>query len=167
MYIIPEGGTNELALKGAAEILNNIKEDYDYICSAVGSGGTLAGLITGLNCNKKVIGFSALKGGEYLVDVIKELLPTTIKQCSNWTINVDYHFGGFAKINRELIEFMDWFKAENDVTLEPLYTGKMMFGINELLKQNCFPQNSKIVAIHTGGVQGLEGMKDKIHKIYK
>jgi len=166
VYVIPEGGTNELALKGAAEILDNIKVDYDYICSAVGSGGTLAGLITGLNCNKKVIGFSSLKGGEYLIDVITDILPSSMKQCSNWKINTDYHFGGFAKIAKELIEFMEWFKVENKITLEPLYTGKMMFGINELLNQNYFPKNSKIVAIHTGGLQGLEGMKIHIDKLF-
>ena len=167
VYIVPEGGTNELALKGAAEILNNIRVDFDYVCSAVGSGGTLAGLITGLNCNKKAIGFSALKGGEYLAETIKELLPSALKQCNNWIINSSYHLGGFAKITKELIEFMEWFKIENKITLEPLYTGKMMFGISDLIKKNYFPQGSKVVAIHTGGLQGLDGMKSKIKRVYQ
>jgi 1-aminocyclopropane-1-carboxylate deaminase/D-cysteine desulfhydrase-like pyridoxal-dependent ACC family enzyme len=166
VYIIPEGGSNELAVKGTAEILNNIEIEFDYLCVPVGSGGTLAGLIAGLNGKKNVIGFSALKGGEYLTDTIKELLPNPlIRKFDNWQIQSDYHFGGFAKINKELIEFMDWFKTENEILLEPLYTGKMMCGINDLISKNFFPQNSKIVAIHTGGLQGLEGMKPKIEKI--
>lgn len=165
VYIIPEGGTNEFALKGVAEIIDNISTDFDYVCSAVGSGGTLAGLISGVDCSKEVIGFSALKGGEYLTETIKELLPMTIKQCGNWTINTDYHFGGFAKINTQLIEFMEWFKIENEIALEPLYTGKMMFGINDLISKGFFEGNSKIIAIHTGGLQGLEGMKPRIKKI--
>lgn len=168
VYIIPEGGTNELALKGTAEMLNNIKVDFDYLCAPVGSGGTLAGLIAGSNCSKNVIGFSSLKGGEYLTTTINELLPnSSIRKFDNWTISANYHFGGFAKITKELIEFMEWFKIENNITLEPLYTGKMMFGINDLIKQNYFPKNSKIVAIHTGGLQGLDGMKPKIEKVMK
>lgn len=165
VYIIPEGGTNELALKGTAEILDNIEVDFDYLCSPVGSGGTLAGLIAGLNGKKNIIGFSALKGGEYLTETIRSLLPLTIRQCDNWTINSDYHLGGFVKINKKLIEFMDWFLAENDILLEPLYTGKMMYGINDLISKNYFTKGSGIVAVHTGGLQGLEGMKPKIEKI--
>ena len=167
VYIIPEGGTNELALKGAAEILNNISIDYDFVCSPVGSGGTLAGLICGLKDTKEAIGFSALKGGEYLSETIKQLLPPTIKQCNNWTINDHYHFGGFAKINKELIEFMELFNIENKITLEPLYTGKMMFGINDLIAKEFFSKGSKIIAIHTGGLQGLNGMKPIIERLYK
>ncbi len=165
VYIIPEGGTNELALKGAAEILNNISIDYDFVCSPVGSGGTLAGLICGLKDGKQAIGFSALKGAEYLFETVKQLLPPSIKQCNNWIINTNYHFGGFAKIDQELIEFMEWFKTENYITLDPLYTGKMMYGINDLLKRKYFPNGSKLIAIHTGGLQGLAGMKPKIEKI--
>lgn len=167
VYIIPEGGTNELALKGTAEILNNIKIDFDYICTPVGSGGTLAGLIMGLKGNKKAIGFSSLKGGEYLTETIRSLLPSVIKQCNNWTINSDYHFEGFAKINRELIEFVNEFKVENNIQLDLIYNGKMMYGINDLISRNYFPGNSKIVAIHTGGLQGLRGLKPKIEKIMK
>lgn len=167
VYILPEGGTNELALKGTAEILDNINVDFDYLCAPIGSGGTLAGLIIGSHGIKDIIGFSSLKAGDYLTSVIKELLPPTIKQCGNWIINLDYHFGGFAKINLELIEFIKWFKENNNVQLDLIYNGKMMYGIIELIKQNYFPANAKIVAIHTGGLQGLDGMKSKIEKLYK
>ena len=165
VYIIPEGGTNELATKGTSEILDNIEIDFDYLCSAVGSGGTLAGLIAGSNCSKNVIGFSSLKGGEYLTKTINELLPnSSIRKFANWEIIPDYHFGGFAKINRELIEFVYEFKIENNIQLDLIYNGKMMYGINDLISRNYFPENSKIVAIHTGGLQGIEGMKPKIEK---
>jgi 1-aminocyclopropane-1-carboxylate deaminase/D-cysteine desulfhydrase-like pyridoxal-dependent ACC family enzyme len=165
VFIIPEGGTNELALKGTLEILNNINIDFDYICTPVGSSGTLAGLIMGLKGNKKAIGFSSLKGGEYLTETIHALLPSAIKQCNNWTINSNYYFEGFAKINRKLIEFVNEFKVENNIQLDLIYNGKMMYGINDLISRNYFPVNSKIVAIHTGGLQGIEGMKPKIEKI--
>lgn len=166
VYILPEGGTNELALKGTAEILQNIKIDFEYLCAPVGSGGTLAGLIIGSRGIKNIIGFSSLKGGDYLTSIIKELLPPTIKQCGNWTIDLDYHFGGFAKINRELIEFVNWFKDNNNIQLDLIYNGKMMYGINDMICKKFFPSNSRIIAIHTGGLQGLAGMKSKIEKIF-
>jgi 1-aminocyclopropane-1-carboxylate deaminase/D-cysteine desulfhydrase-like pyridoxal-dependent ACC family enzyme len=168
VYILPEGGTNELALKGTAEIIKNIKVDYDYLCAPIGSGGTVAGLIMGSDNNKMIIGFSSLKGGEYLSSIISELISNSSnREFDNWMINHEYHFGGFAKINMELFEFVNWFKEKNNVQLDLIYNGKMMYGINELIRQNYFPADSKIVAIHTGGLQGLEGMKSKIEKLYK
>lgn len=167
VYILPEGGTNELALKGTGEILQNIKTDFDYLCVPVGSGGTLAGLITGLYDSKKAIGFSSLKGGEYLSGTISELISnSSIRKFDNWIINHDYHFGGFAKISRELIEFVNWFKDNNNIQLDLIYNGKMMFGINDMISKKYFTSNSRIVAIHTGGLQGLSGMKSKIEKIF-
>ncbi|KUG26328.1 1-aminocyclopropane-1-carboxylate deaminase [hydrocarbon metagenome] len=167
VYILPEGGTNELALKGTGEILQNIKTDFDYLCVPVGSGGTLAGLITGLYDSKKAIGFSSLKGGEYLSGTISELISnSSIRKFDNWIINHDYHFGGFAKISRELIEFVNWFKDNNNIQLDLIYNGKMMFGINDMISKKYFTSNSRIVAIHTGGLQGLTGMKSMIEKIF-
>ncbi len=168
VYILPEGGTNELALKGTGEILQNIKTDFDYLCVPVGSGGTLAGLITGLNNGKKVIGFSSLKDGKYLSAMIRELISnSSIRKFDNWKINHDYHFGGFAKISRELIEFVNCFKKNNNIQLDLIYNGKMIYGINDMISKKYFPSNSRIVAIHTGGLQGLAGMKSKIEKLYK
>lgn len=168
VYILPEGGTNELALKGTGEILQNIKTDFDYLCVPVGSGGTLAGLIAGLNNCKKVIGFSSLKNGKYLSTMISELISnSSICKFDNWIISHDYHFGGFAKISRKLIEFVNWFKNNNNIQLDLIYNGKMMYGINDMISRKYFPSNSRIVAIHTGGLQGLAGMKSKIEKLYK
>ena len=151
-YLIPEGGTNHLAIKGCEEILNKEDKDFNYICSAVGTGGTISGLI---NCSKpsqQVLGFPALKGDFLKQDISKFALKT------NWELKTDYHFGGYAKISPELIMFINQFKKENNIPLDPVYTGKMMFGIFDLIKKGYFPKGTKILAIHTGGLQGIEGM---------
>lgn len=151
-YIIPEGGTNRLAVKGCEEILTEEDQTFDYICCSVGTGGTVSGLI---NCSKpsqQVLGFSALKGDFLKEDIIKFATKT------NWKLLTSYHFGGYAKINKELIGFINAFKEQYKIPLDPIYTGKMMFGIFDLISKNYFPKESKILAIHTGGLQGIEGL---------
>jgi len=166
VYLIPEGGTNMLALKGAAEIIDDINIDYDFICSACGTGGTLAGIITGLNGNKKAIGFPVLKGASFLNDNIENLIKAYCsKSFDNWQLSLDFHFGGYAKINRELIDFIFEFEKLNEIKLDPVYTGKMMYGIYDLISKGYFKSGSTIIAIHTGGLQGIEGMKPKIEKL--
>lgn len=157
-YLIPEGGTNKLAVKGCEEILTVEDKTFDYICCAVGTGGTISGLI---NCSKpsqQVLGFPALKG-----DFLKEDISKFATQ-TNWELITDYHFGGYAKINKELVAFINQFKIENEVSLDPVYTGKMLFGIIDLINKNYFPKGSKILAIHTGGLQGIEGMNAVLKK---
>ncbi len=168
-YVIPEGGSNLLALKGVAELIGEIDISFDYICSAVGSGGTLAGIICGLNSihkGKKVLGFPAIKGGEYLSSIIASFINNyqTINS-NNWELIYDYHFGGFAKIDFELISFIEEFEKNNSIKLDSIYTGKMLFGIYDLIKKGYFNSNETIVAIHTGGLQGNAGMAQKIYKI--
>jgi len=155
-YSIPEGGTNRLAIKGCEEILTAKDLYFDYICASVGTGGTLAGLI---NCSKpsqQVLGFSALKG-----DFLKEDISKFAMQ-ENWTLISDYHFGGYAKINTELIAFINAFKLKNKIQLDPIYTGKMLFGIQDMINKNYFPKGSKLLVIHTGGIQGIAGMNKKL-----
>ena len=157
-YILPEGGTNTLAIKGCEEILTDEDEIFDYICCSVGTGGTISGLI---NCSKpsqQVLGFSALKGDFLKQDISKFATK------SNWKLITDYHFGGYAKINTELISFINKFKNDYQIPLDPVYTGKMMFGIFDLIEKNHFPKGSKILAIHTGGLQGIEGMNSILKK---
>ena len=157
-YLIPEGGTNALAVKGCEEILSDSDKDFDYICCAVGTGGTISGLI---NCSKpsqQVLGFPALKG-----DFLKEDISKFATK-NNWKLITDYHFGGYAKINRELVSFINQFKEANNIPLDSVYTGKMLFGIFDLIEKNQFPKGSKILAIHTGGLQGIEGMNNKLKK---
>jgi len=155
-YLIPEGGTNPLAVKGCEEILSESDKTFDYICCAVGTGGTISGLI---NCSKpsqQILGFPALKG-----DFLKEDIGKFVHK-TNWKLIIDYHFGGFAKINDALISFINEFKKTYHIPLDPIYTGKMMFGLFDLIRNGYFPKGSKILAIHTGGLQGVEGMNLKL-----
>lgn len=158
-YLVPEGGTNNLAIKGCQEILTFEDEKFNYICTAVGTGGTIAGLIDSVKEHQKVIGFSALKG-DFLVEEIKKL---TSKH-TNWSLQTDYHFGGYAKYNEELICFMNDFKSKTDVLLDPVYTAKMLFGILDLIRKGTYPSGTKILAIHTGGLQGIAGVNNILRR---
>ena len=162
-YLLPEGGTNKLAVKGASEIISNIDIDFDYVCCACGTGGTLAGLITGLNGKKKALGFSVLKGSSFLLnDVEKLIYESAGEKYNNWDINLDFHFGGYAKINSDLIGFIKRFQKITSIPIEPIYTGKLLFGVYNLILNNYFRNGINILVIHTGGLQGLMGMKNKI-----
>lgn len=151
-YLVPEGGTNLLAVKGCEEILTPEDANFTHICCAIGTGGTISGLINSAKANQKIIGFPALKG-DFLSDDIRKFATTF-----NWELQLDYHFGGYAKINEDLIRFINDFYKQTNIPLDPIYTGKMMFGIVDLIKEGYFPKGSKILAIHTGGLQGIEGM---------
>lgn len=149
-YLIPEGGTNELAAKGCAEFAAQLSADVDfnYLCLPLGTGGTMAGMVEGLE-SKKIIGFPVLKGATFLED---EITKYTSKH--NWQLMYDYHFGGYAKITKELTEFIDQFEKQFNIPLDPIYTSKMMFGVMDLIKKNFFEAGSTILVIHTGGLQG-------------
>lgn len=151
-YLLPEGGTNALAIKGCEEILTEPDAEFDYICCSIGTGGTISGIINSSQPHQKILGFPALKG-----DFLREEI-TKFATKNNWELMTDYHFGGYAKINHELISFINEFKATYHIPLDPIYTGKLMFGIFDLLKKGYFPNGSKILAIHTGGLQGIDGM---------
>ena len=170
-YILPEGGTNELAVKGCSEIITKINIDYDYICCPCGTGGTLAGLIAGLKGEKFALGFAVLKGALFLKENVNSLLKSVGEpHLNNWDIKLDYHFGGYAKFNKELLEFTVRFSNHTRIPIEPIYTGKMLFGIYDLIANGFFKHKTRIVAIHTGGLQGLIGLqhkKDWISKKYK
>lgn len=166
VYLVPEGGSNSFAVKGCSEIINDINIDFDYICCACGTGGTLAGIVAGLTGKQKALGFSILKDGGFLKDDVKKLIKNyNGKTYNNWDINLDYHFGGYAKINYELISFINQFEKNNNIKLDPIYTGKLMFGIYDLIKKGFLKKDKKIIAIHTGGLQGIKGMKNKIEKV--
>ena len=156
-YQIPEGGTNELAIKGCEEILTSRDDKFDYICVSIGTGGTISGLINTASARQTVLGFPSLKGA-FLDELIKE---KTIDK-SNWKLMHQYHFGGYAKINEILISFINDFNQQTTIPLDPIYTGKMMFGIMDLVHKDFFKRNSSILAIHTGGLQGIEGMNQHL-----
>lgn len=147
-FIIPEGGTNQLAVQGCQEILSEYDlEQYNLICCAVGTGGTISGLIERSSAHQKILGFSALKG-DFLQQEIRQW---TKKQ--NWSLTDAYCCGGYAKTSPELLTFIVNFEAEYAVPIEPIYTGKMMFGLFDLIKNNYFSEGTRILAIHSGGLQ--------------
>ena len=154
-FIIPEGGTSELALKGVAELVNEVKEQLgympDHFAVPAGTGGTAAGL---LSANANVIAFSALKGGEFLQEDIQQLLKNGTQQ-DNLQLFTNYHFGGYAKWTNELIAFMEEFREDFGIQLEQVYTAKMFFGLFDLIRKGHFEKGKTIVAIHTSGLQGL------------
>jgi 1-aminocyclopropane-1-carboxylate deaminase len=148
-FIIPEGGTNTLAIQGTQEILTSEdRENYDVICCAVGTGGTIAGIIQSSSEQQQVLGFSALKG-DFLQ---RDIQQWTDKQ--NWALTDAYCCGGYAKTSQELLQFMQQFEQRYAIPLEQVYTAKMMMGLFDLIQQNHFPANTRILAIHTGGLQG-------------
>lgn len=154
-YLVPEGGHNYLGLKGCKEILNEYPFDFDYVCCSCGTGTTLAGLILSLKQHQQAIGFVSLKGGDFLENNIRELiLQHTGKELFGWSINHDYHFGRYAKRTDELNNFIERFEEVNHIPLEHVYTGKMMFGIYDLIKKGKFTAGETILSVHTGGLQG-------------
>ncbi|WP_445404461.1 1-aminocyclopropane-1-carboxylate deaminase/D-cysteine desulfhydrase [Acinetobacter vivianii] len=148
-FIVPEGGTNALALQGSQEILSaHDRENYDVICCAVGTGGTIAGLIESSSDRQHVLGFSALKG---------DFLQQDIQQWTdkkNWSLTDAYCCGGYAKTSPALLQSMQQFEQQYAIPLEQVYTAKMMMGLFDLIQQQHFPENTRILAIHTGGLQG-------------
>ncbi len=162
-YLIPEGGTNELAIQGTREILDEVDTAFDFICVPIGTGGTFAGLYASAKSHQKVLGFSALKG-EFIHQEIRELLAHhKLVGNKEYKLFSNYHFGGYGKISGDLIQFIRNFSDSSAIPLDPIYTGKMMYGIFDLIEQGFFPKNSRILAIHTGGLQGIAGMEQRFN----
>ena len=148
-YVIPEGGTNPLAIQGCTEILSDAdRENFDLICCAVGTGGTIAGLIEASHSQQHLLGFSALKG-DFLS---RELEQLTEKR--NWQITDQYCCGGYAKTTPELLQFIRTFEQQYDIPLEQIYTGKMLFGISQMIQRGEIASDQRVLIIHSGGLQG-------------
>ena len=166
-YSLPEGGTNTLALKGCAEIVTEIKEQLgqipNCISTCVGTGGTIAGILQGSASAQQIeiLGISALKGNFLTEEIEKLLTAAKITVDNKWMISNDYNFGGYAKFKPALIEFINDFKKTYQIALDPIYTGKHLYGIFDLIKKDYFKKDSTIVAIHTGGLQGIEGFNQR------
>ena len=159
-YLIPEGGNNTAGKKGCAELLNELETHYDTICCEVGSGTMLSALIEhNTKPDTHFLGFAVMKNPQLNQDIINNLSKAK-KNSSNWSINHDYHFGGFAKTSAELNQFIRDIKQQYKIQLEPVYSGKMLWGIYDLIKKNHFKSGSKILAIHGGGLQGLRGFSE-------
>ena len=155
--VVPEGGTNENAVEGIQYMLTDETKDFDYICSAVGTGGTVSGLSKFAQPHQKIIGFKAVKDNS-LENKIKNL-----SKKDNFTL-IDASDGGFGKITDENVRFINEFYQYFGIVLEPVYTGKMLRKIFEMIADDYFPANSKILAFHTGGLQGIVGANEMLKK---
>lgn len=156
--VIPEGGTNDLAVKGCEDILGEHTVSYTHICVAVGTGGTLAGMIRASNEGQQLLGFSALKG-TFQSEEIKRFTDRT-----NFELTDEASRGGYAKVDAQLVSFINEFKERTSIQLDPIYTSKMMWGILDRIKAGRFPKNSRILAVHTGGLQGIPAMNQILIK---
>lgn len=164
-YLIPEGGTNTFAIQGTREIWDQTYESYSHIAVSIGTGGTFAGIADRIQDGQTLMGFPALKGA-WIKEEIDQLLQTEgIIPKGRLQIIEDYHFGGYAKWKPELIEFIRWFWREFQIPLDPIYTGKMAFGLWDLIVKDFFPCDSAILMIHTGGLQGIEGFTARTGEI--
>jgi 1-aminocyclopropane-1-carboxylate deaminase len=156
VYIIPEGGYGLLGAKGAASILEQCdKHQYTHIACAAGTGTMMAGLITG-SATQQIVGISVLKNNFSIEKNITSLLPTSF---TNYSISHDYHFGGYAKFQPKLIHFMNELYQHTGIPSDFVYTGKLFYGIKDLIQKSFFPAGSKMLLIHSGGLQGNMSLK--------
>ena len=158
-FLLPEGGTNNLAVQGCEEILKAEDSQFDFIACCVGTGGTIAGLINSAQPHQEVLGFPALRD-----EGLKDDIATFVNR-NQWRLIWDYHFGGYAKVSRELINFINDFRKKTGVLLDPIYTGKLLFGLIDLARRGAFKPQTKILAIHSGGLQGIAGMNSVLKKM--
>lgn len=156
--VLPEGGTNELAVEGCETILDKRTAHYDYVCSAVGTGGTFSGLLRSCGPDQRLIGFSALD------TIYQSELIDQFTDRNNYQLIPESRFGGYGKVNADLIEFINSFNRQYGIPLDPVYTGKLMYSLIEMIRERYFPENSRILVVHTGGLQGIEGMNDYLSR---
>ena len=162
-HFIDEGGHSEEGAKGCEELFNELEEVYDHILCACGTGTTLAGLYRGKaakGLQTQLHGIPVLAGGDFLRTAVAQLYPAIAPQ--DVRLHTDYHFGGYAKIKPELNAFINMFCAQTGIMIEPVYTGKLFYGVFDLVKKDYFQPGEKILVIHTGGLIGILGMCDRL-----
>ncbi len=166
-FVIPEGGANAAALAGCRELADEIKKQLAantvaHYALSCGTGGTAAGLIAGLGPADRVLAFPALRGG-FMAGAIQRLLEAHFPETPfpKWSVRGEYHFGGYAKFRPGLIDFMNRFYRQTGIPLDPVYTGKLFYGLFDLTAQGYFPEGTTVLAVHTGGLQGVAGFKER------
>jgi 1-aminocyclopropane-1-carboxylate deaminase len=155
VYRIEEGGYCALGANGCTDLIAELTQPYQHIFCAVGTGTTVAGLINGAPAQTQIHGIVALKGAEYIKGEIDALLH----QPKNYTLHHNFYFGGYGKFDKTIIDFIKDFASQTGVLLDPVYTAKMMMGVTQLIEQDYFAPNTKILAVHTGGLWGLTSEK--------
>ncbi|OYD96517.1 1-aminocyclopropane-1-carboxylate deaminase [Nostoc sp. 'Peltigera membranacea cyanobiont' 210A] len=173
VFIIPEGGSNLNGVRGCIEIVSDAMIAFDHICVACGTATTLAGIALSLHKGQRAIAFPVLKNGAFLAQEIESLLtnylasglPTLYSSPASWELVCDYHFGGYAKVNDELLLFSQQFTQEHGVPLDYVYTAKMFYGVMDLLQQGFFCKGDRLLLVHTGGLQGNAGMEERLQRL--
>lgn len=158
VVLIPEGGSNYFGMDGIKDLAEQIPHDVDVVVLPVGSGGTTAGLIRALPSHQSVLGVAVLKGEGYLEELVKQFLFKEQYSRLNWSINHHAHCGGYAKKNDELIKLCEEFEQDTHVPIEPVYTGKCVLGIKQLCERGYFQTGSRVLMVHTGGLQGKRAL---------
>lgn len=166
-YLIPEGGSNFYGTNGCMEILDSESKNFDIICCPAGTGCTAAGLALSMESHQQLWIFSALKGDfiqneveKYIVEVVgdTELVEGILNRV---TFIKGYDFGGYAKFNDELIQFLKNFYDQHNIKWDAIYNGKMAYGVFDMIHTNLIGANKSILLIHTGGIQGLKGIEER------
>lgn len=159
-YLIPEGGCNTAGMQGCEQIIEELPQHYDVVCVDCGTGATMAGIVNAACPASQVLGFAVLKNATFLYQDIQALINRDdIEMNHHWRLVLNYHFGGYAKTTQALIDFIHRFKHEHGIQLEPVYSAKMFYGLFELIEQDYFNAGAHILAVHSGGLQGLRGFK--------
>ncbi len=157
-YFIPEGGANQLGVEGATAMYSEECRAFDVLCVAMGTGTTFAGILKALQPGQQLIGFPVLKNDHILDEISPFLSPEDLTK--RHEINTDYHFGGYAKWNETLISFLREFWIQHSIKLDPIYTGKLLYGVSELVALKKL-EGKRILCFHTGGIQGVSGFEER------
>lgn len=170
-YLVPEGGTNRLALRGVAEcaleIIEQLGRPPAYCLVPVGSGGTMAGLVKGFGNACRVIGIPAFKGDEAVREVEERIRNFLGKGYVNWDLLKEFGHGGFAKMTTALFDHIVHFYQRTGILVDPVYTARMTFAFDLMMDTGYFGAGSSIVLIHSGGLQGWAGFRQRFGKMYK
>ena len=146
-HVIPEGGSNGPGVRGCAELPGEIDVDFDVICCATGTGATLAGIAAGMP-ERRAVGFAVLKGAGYLDDEVRRLQHEAFGSVTgNWSVDHDFHFGGYAKRTVALDAFVADFAARHHIMLDRVYEAKMMHGLLSRIAEGVFAPGTTVVAV--------------------
>lgn len=160
-YVVPEGGANRLGALGCrvlGEVVREIAHAEDQVILPCGTGTTLAGLVAGLDAANPVLGIAVLKGAHWLADTVRDTLcDIDAAHCARWSIDTDQHCGGYAHTPAGLEQFIDYFQQCTGVPIEPVYSGKMLYAIHRRIDGGNYARGSRLLAVHTGGLQGARG----------
>ncbi len=160
-FVIPEGGANRLGIAGCrmlGEVLSGQSEGWDQVILPCGTGTTLAGLVAGADNAFDVLGIAVLKGAESLTDTVRDALAEMgVAHCARWSIAGEHHGGGYARVTPALEQFIDYFQRHSGISIEPVYSGKMLYAIHSRIERGDFARGTRLLALHTGGLQGARG----------